>query len=67
MREAAMGEHYGLIQDGFKAPLWRCLYSDLDEAKAKAQSLANEERLTFLVYSFGPYMEVARFEPAERK
>ena len=54
---------FGLfIQDG-KGPLWRGFFTDLDEARQKAERLANEEGAEFFVFNFKNFSEVARFFP----
>ena len=48
-----------------KGPFWRGFYSDLEEAKRRAQELANEEGFEFFIFRFKDKSEIARFFPAK--
>ncbi len=54
------------IQDG-KGPLFKEFFADREEAKRKAEQLAQTEGVECFVYSFQTFKEVARFRPAPRK
>ncbi|MGD0227414.1 MAG: hypothetical protein ABSF71_34270 [Terriglobia bacterium] len=47
--------------------MWRGSFADLDEAKRKAQQLADEERQEFFVCRFEDYSEIARVFPSRMK
>jgi len=57
-------QQFGLFaesSDGLRR--WRGLFTDLENAKSKAQDLADREGLKFVVLSFDGFWEVARCSP----
>ncbi|MGH9377960.1 MAG: hypothetical protein ACRD1I_04095 [Terriglobia bacterium] len=50
-----------------KGPLWRGFFNDLDEAKRKAQELADREGFEFFIYNLQSSTEIARFFPSRPK
>ncbi len=57
-------EHlFGLFIQDEEGPLLRDFYTDLDEAKRKAQELATNEGFEFFVFDFKDSSEIARFLP----
>lgn len=58
---------FGLFSQDEKGPLWRAFFSDLEDAKRKAQKLADLEGLEFFIYDFELDGEVARFYPRRRE
>lgn len=54
------------VQDS-QGTLWREYFNDLDEAKRKAQELADLEGFEFFIYDFKTASEIARFFPRQPK
>ena len=55
---------FGLFEDDGKGPLWRGFFAGLDEAKRRAQQLADEKGHEFFVFCLTQYSEVARSFPS---
>jgi hypothetical protein len=62
----AYNDQYGLFEDDGKGPMWRDSFTDLEQAKIQGQKLANKEQVTFFIYCFHRFREVARFKPAKK-
>ncbi|HEV2498361.1 MAG TPA: hypothetical protein VGY31_02125 [Terriglobia bacterium] len=58
---------FALFVKDDKGTLWRGFFNDLDEAKRKAQELADLEGFEFFVYDFKTASEIARFFPRKPK
>ncbi|MGH7870332.1 MAG: hypothetical protein ACREP9_22480 [Candidatus Dormibacteraceae bacterium] len=54
-------DQFGLFSQDEKGPLWRGFFNDLDEAKRKAQELADVEGFEFFIYNLRSLSEIARF------
>ena len=59
-------DKYDVFAEEERGPIWRASFSDLESAKAKAQSLATEEGMEFFVFRFRNAGEIARFFPKRR-
>ena len=57
---------FGLFIQDDKGPLYRGFYTDLEDAKRKAQELADKEGYEFFIYNFKGFIEIARFYPQKR-
>lgn len=63
----ASEDQFGLFSQDEHGPLWRGFFNDLDEAKRKAQELADLEGLEFFIYNLKSLSEIARFFPSRHK
>lgn len=63
----AREDQFALFSQDEKGPLWRGFFNNLDEAKRKAQELADLEGIEFFVYNLKSAIEVARFFPSRRE
>lgn len=58
---------FGLFVQDDQGTLWRGFFNDLDEAKRKAQELADLEGFEFFIYDFKTASEITRFFPRKPK
>jgi hypothetical protein len=54
---------FALFEDDGKGPLWREFFANLDEAKRRAQQLADDKGHECFVFCLTKYSEVARSFP----
>jgi len=58
---------FAIFREYEKGPLFREFCSDLDEARRKAQEMADQEGLPFIVFSFVQPRQVGRFKPKPKE
>jgi len=57
-------QQFGLFEDGEEGPLWRAFFSDVEDAKARAQIFADDEGRVFFVYNLKDSTVIKRVFPS---